>query len=111
MNTDSTVDPVVNTDLPATDNSEVVANTSIKMKKQYDHATKSYVMVPKNQPLKVLVSKPRTSKRWVVRYIKANFHKVNFLDVETKTKRIAKRRRQNRIAAAMKWANYHLENR
>lgn len=86
----------------------VAEEKKVKFRKEYDHATKSYVMVPKNQPLKVLVSKPRTSKRWVVRTIKAQFKKVSFLDGVTLTKRISKRRAQNRIAAKTKWKNYHL---
>lgn len=83
----------------------------VKYRKEYDRSTNSYVMVAKNQPLKVLVSLPRTSKRWVTRYIKSAFKKVNLLDSVTMSKRVSKRRAQNRIASKMKWANYHRESR
>lgn len=115
VDTSTTIDPVVNVDPAATDNSEVVVNTKIKMKKQFDPETKGYIMVPKNVPLKVLVPRKVTSPKKMRKLQLAMLAQyglrakpVSESEVKARINRISRRRRRKKIAEKMKWKNYHL---
>jgi hypothetical protein len=91
---------------------------SIKMKKVYDHATKSYTLVAKNPPAKVLVPRKVTSPKQIrklqmrlIAQYGGSFESVNASQNRAKAfaNRVVKRHVKKKLAEKMKWSNYQLQ--